>query len=405
MPTTYLGEFIRTSERNDGGPSAKLVSYTSYTYDEDLKQGVDNPRWKDQVRRLQEAGTDYVRQSTRVFPRPEFTRLREIYPTVVVTKVATGMRWRSASHGKGIPVPVSSADDSRAKGKFLSNASEALSPFRALPFLGELRETLGLIKGRSLNLFELITSYVRTARRIRRRFSSPSKSLKSIRDLYLEAQFGWKPILNDVENAVLALKRVENDVKLWTATGKASTTSQVVFPPVSAPSTYGCFVGRYKRVNSSSVKYTGQVKVTVSREGGSPDALLEACGFRLAEFVPALWELLPWSWAMDYFSNAGDLVNAAFFDKSKLVWCCKTQFNTSEQTSSWDFDYGRTVADNPATAEATSTGGEFRTNHLEFRRNVADPGVPDLVLELPLSGWKIANLLAALTTLRNQSGR
>lgn len=401
MPT-YTGTYDRLSVRNDGGPTTKLVSYTNYYYDDDVKVGVDNPRWQDQVQQLQEAGTNYVRQCTQVYPRPEFTRLKETYPTVLVEKTISGMRWRSISHGKGIPPSVSPKDDSRAMGDFLSNASNALSPFKALPFFGELRESLGLIKGRSLNLYDLITSYERSARRIRRSFSNKKSALKTIRRLYLEAQFGWKPLLGDVSDAAKAIQRLENDVSLWSATGKASTSSQLVVPPVNLNSSWGCFKGRYKRIDSSSVKYTGQVKVTLSRVGGNPDALIEACGFRLAEFVPSLWELLPWSWAFDYFSNAGDLVNAAFFDKSKLVWCSKTQYNTSEQVSSWDFDFETTKSLYPATSAGSSGGGEFRTKHLEFRRNVADPGVPGLVLQLPTSGWEYLNLLATLSTLRGR---
>lgn len=397
MPT-YTGAHQTWLTRSDNGTTTQSVSYTNYPYDDDVKVGVDNPKWEEQVSQLKEAGTSYVRQSTQVYPKPEYVWMKEVHPTVTYTKVAEGMRWRSASHGKGILLSISPSDNARAEGNFLQNASDALSPFKALPFLGEIRETLRLIKGRSLDLFSLITAYERQARRIRRALAR-ERALKTIRDLYLEAQFGWKPILSDVKAATLALKRVEKDVKLWSATGKASTTSRVVVPPLVIGSQYGYWYGRYLRTNVTSVKYVGQVKVTVSRSGGSPDALIEACGFRLAEFVPSLWELLPWSWAFDYFTNAGGIVNAAFFDHSKLVWCSKTEYQRSVQTSSWEFDYGLTKRYYPMLTEWSARPGEFRTEHFSYRRSVAQPGVPSLVLELPLSGWKYANLLAALSTL------
>ncbi|DAD52327.1 maturation protein, partial [ssRNA phage SRR6960803_1] len=398
MPTLSL-PFVRSSERSDGGPSTKLESFHSYYYDDEVISGVDNPRWKEQVQQLKEAGTSYTRQNTRVSFKPEYTKIREVYPTYVATNIATGYRWRSPSHGKGIPPAVSTSDDNLALGEFLSHASEALSPFKAMPFLGELRETLGLLRSTSQSLFELVASYVRSAQSRRRRMRNKTQAVKAIRDLYLQAQFGWKPLLRDAEAASRALDRLHSDVKLFSATGRRQTDTLFSLPPVALPSQWGTFIGTYAKTSRAGVKYTGQVKVNLTREGGSTEALRQACGFRLAEFVPTLWELLPWSWAVDYFTNAGEIVNAAFFDHSNLVWCCKTQLCTTEQVSTWELDFGKTKSDYPATVTAYSTGGRLTSTSLLFRRDPVNPGVPSLVLGLPTSPWKYLNLLAALSTL------
>lgn len=398
MPTLSL-PFVRTSERSDGSPPVTLSSLVMVSYDDEIITGVDNPKWREQVRQLKEAGTSYARQNTRVWNKPEYTKIREVYPTVVITRVITGQRWRSVSHGKGTPPVVSVSDDNLALGEFLSDASDALSPFKAMPFLGELRETLGLMRDTSQSLYKLMTNYVRSALRSRRRLRDKSVALRAIRDLYLQAQFGWKPLLGDVEAASLALDRLHNDVELFSATGRKQTETRYSEPKVALPSAWGTFDGTYVKTSSAGVRYTGQVKVILSRTGGSTEALRQACGFRLAEFVPTLWELLPWSWAVDYFTNVGEIINAAYFDRSDLVWCSKTQLCTTEQVSSWALNFSETKKRVPETQTATSTGGSFTTTNLLFRRDPVNPGVPSLVLELPTSPWRYINLLAALSTL------
>lgn len=398
MPTLSL-PYVRSSVRSDGGPSKTLSILADVYYDDEIVIGVDNPMWREQVRQLKEAGTSYTRQNTRVRNFPEFTSIREVYPTVVVTKTITGQRWRSPFHGKGTPPAISSSDDNLALGEFLANASDALSPFKALPFLGELRSTLRLLRDTSQSLYELVMSYVRSARARRRRMRDRSSALKAIRDLYLQAQFGWLPLLSDAEAASLALDRLHNDVKLFSATGRKQTTTRYSAPEQDLPSEWGTFTGFYDKTSNASVKYTGQVKVILTRTGGSTEALRQACGFRVSEFVPSLWELLPWSWAVDYFSNAGEIVNAAYFDRSDLVWCSKTQLCTNEQVSAWVFDFVKTKKNYPATESAHSTGGSLTTTNLLFKRDPVNPGVPSLVLGLPTSPWKYVNLLAALSTL------
>jgi len=51
---------------------------------------------------------------------------------------------------------------------------------------------------------------------------------------------------------------------------------------------------------------------------------LDLTGFRLDEFVPALYEVTPWSWLIDYFSNVGGLLAASTVDTSDIAWISRT---------------------------------------------------------------------------------
>jgi hypothetical protein len=62
--------------------------------------------------------------------------------------------------------------------------------------------------------------------------------------------------------------------------------------------------------------------------------LAEEAGLRFRDFVPALWEWIPYSFLVDYFTNIGDIIEAASFPKSDLAWCARTYRNTAVRDGS-----------------------------------------------------------------------
>jgi hypothetical protein len=67
------------------------------------------------------------------------------------------------------------------------------------------------------------------------------------------------------------------------------------------------------------VVYYGIVS-TVDNFAGSPRVL----GLRAEDIPNAIWELTPWSFIIDYFTNVGDLVNAVSFPKAAIKWVSKS---------------------------------------------------------------------------------
>jgi hypothetical protein len=48
-------------------------------------------------------------------------------------------------------------------------------------------------------------------------------------------------------------------------------------------------------------------------------------GLDLSSFVPTVWELIPYSFLVDYFANIDDIISAATLNRSTIRWLAKTE--------------------------------------------------------------------------------
>jgi len=64
-----------------------------------------------------------------------------------------------------------------------------------------------------------------------------------------------------------------------------------------------------------SVKMYGQL---INRSGW--DGLASESGFKPADWIPTLWELLPYSFVVDYFIGLGAVIEAATINRALVAW-------------------------------------------------------------------------------------
>jgi hypothetical protein len=79
------------------------------------------------------------------------------------------------------------------------------------------------------------------------------------------------------------------------------------------------------RITTRSVKYLVGVNPRISAPVGSLELLAERAGFGLQNFVPTIYELMPWSFLLDYFTNMGTIVNAAFTSTANIAWIVRSE--------------------------------------------------------------------------------
>jgi hypothetical protein len=209
--------------------------------------------------------------------------------------------------------------------------------------LGELGKTARMLAGTAKNLKSGVLSYLGKAVGIRRGKGSGDSKRKAISNTYLEAVFGWQPLIHDCKDLAKTIGRLchESDRVRFRAYGQNAG---------QAAQTVAAHSFSHLWVNTNTVD-TAQVEVVYrgflrgpKYEAGSPPAeqIVSMSGFDLRSFLPTVWELIPYSFLVDYFTNIGDVLQALSTDTSGVHGLWKTEIWESRRDINIIPDIGRT---------------------------------------------------------------
>jgi hypothetical protein len=147
---------------------------------------------------------------------------------------------------------------------------------------------------------------------------------KSLADTWLEYSFGWSPLVNDIQTAQKAFRKLMDE---WEYTTKLSGVGKD--EETTSTADYNQF-GQiwnvlYKRITTDSimVRYLCGMRSRTFKAPGDA-RLSEQFGFVIEQFIPTVWELLPWSFLVDYFTNIGDILDASATCTADISWVAKT---------------------------------------------------------------------------------
>jgi len=397
---------------NESVPRSARVSVTNWywngttaTSGVDLKWvdsriGSSVPDWSARIGRLQDASSSYTRTKVAIvtFGKVSATITWRGTPTaasIAVEKVI------STLHNK---VPEYSAKDlSRvdniALGNFLKDANEAVSPFKGMVFLGELKETLHMLKRPASALRDGFSTYLKRARRLQRRYGR-RLAAKAVAGMWLENALGWQPLLGDIESAVNAYSAFQAAVETYRAYGKGTLnlgSSAVSMPRFLAPNYFHTLYNE-QTLYKGKIVYKGVSKNAIT--GIKEDVafrVAQASGFRLAEFVPTVWELIPHSFVVDYFTNIGDILNGMHALANDWVYTSRSQDLQASYRCNERLDEQKIrsiLGANLVSLSQSSVPSEWIRS--DYQRSVPTLSLPGLVLELPPLGFKWGTLAALL---------
>ncbi|DAD52807.1 TPA_asm: maturation protein [ssRNA phage SRR7976356_1] len=200
-----------------------------------------------------------------------------------------------------------------AKIGFLGKVREIVNPFQALPFLGELKETISMVRHPLKGITSHTRKYYKRARRILVRKGSGAIA-RDLNSAYLQWTYGVAPLIGDIANIGEAVKRLvegeDKDVPVIMTVKREWIAESTFFiggvSPSSAP------IGISRQVTAQdSYRIKGAVRKEIL-SANSPESYRFDLGISLSEFVPTAWELLPYSFLVDYFTNVGDVLGALF---------------------------------------------------------------------------------------------
>lgn len=298
---------------------------------------------------------------------------------------------------------------SRAASEFLQDVRKAQVQWSGPTFLGEFREAVRMFTHPINALERGVTNYLdalKKANRENRRKYFNKKQPEYARNLthiasgiWLEYAFGWTPFLRDIadsRDAYNSLFDKEQTVKI-SGSGKdlhqkfLSTNVQTgVLPSCTA---YAYLTQR--DWEEEIVRYKGAV---LHRAATTATDRFARYGFTPSEFAPTAWELLPWSFLIDYFANIGDLINAEATSTADVAWCNRTVIRavTSERTLAWS---SKSIA--PGYSSWTIDLLDSSPSVSVWKRKSIDRGVsgvpqPSLTFSYPRSAKRLLNCAALL---------
>jgi hypothetical protein len=225
-----------------------------------------------------------------------------------------------------------------------------------------------------------------------------------VAESWLEYQYHWRPTLHDVEDAAftlyqtLAEHNLLRDWKRVKGSGKAESTEY--FTPASQHTTHSPgFTAHWKTTSRVIVKYSGLHELRNYRADN------QRVGFDVSNWVPTLYEVIPYSFLLDYFSNVGNIIAAATLAKSGLRWTSKTVIREIESsTFFWEPDSNQDGTVQYGVYSTAEPGVSTVVTRIVHRANYTGSLVPELQFSLPFSSTKWLNM-AALGVLARETAK
>jgi hypothetical protein len=242
------------------------------------------------------------------------------------------------------------------------------------------------------------------------------KWLEIVASTYLEYSFGLAPVISDTRAAAEALARWQFEL-----TGEQRFRAKVVSRGLdensSNSSTGNNDVGgtgswfkaiRTDRTHTQhKVQYVVGLNSTPIADFGSNERLLQLLGFNHANWIPALWEVVPWTWLIDYFSNISDILNASVTNTTSISWIVKTVIQDTLSEIEMHVDPGATrskISAVGATGSGSGSLGSIKIRKLTMSRTLpASLNVPALTFTIPVEAKQLANMAAVLLARRPTS--
>lgn len=373
--------------------------------------------WRKRIARGDSAVTTLSGTKTEI----DYVRGTNHLAVVSFLKYGTSNVWRDVEFNlRGVPAlartvagqtATVSASKSKARAKaikaFYRTVENFYQAFAGGVGLAELPETLRMLRNPGEALKKLFAEdYVGTlAKRYKgwRKTSQKKELLRAIRSQYLQSVYGWLPFLSDIDSAREALSRINEESitrEKFTVTGYDEASE----PPVAYSGGGDSWWWHYGvAVNKArwKARYRGLLERKV--DGFDPKALnqyrAQQAGLTLSQFVPTLWEWLPWSFLADYFTNIGDILQQTYVDTGFVRWCEYTELEWQDRVVTvWPDRAAFLSYLDPLSCRLKvwkpGVSSQVRTRKSYFQRYAEIPAVQDFAFELPGKPQQWTSMLA-----------
>lgn len=307
-----------SSTNNRTGNTQTFRSLVSYSRGH---VGSENRAWKSIIKAGKDATTTYTAFDNRIVTSPSTCHGKYLF--------GGDNKWYDMSVTNEAYIPFFSQRDGAdalaeaslsADTAFFKKLRDAQRAISGPTFLGELRQTKQMLKRPAAALRDYTIAHLERVRKLTSRMKGNSLK-KALAKSYLEWQFGVKPLLNDTRAAADALARTLTQVRQTRISvvgkGRTGTTTKT-----NSTRDYFSFENSFSYIENARVTVKAGLRAQPDDDGQleALNRLRQTLGFTFSEFIPTAWELLPWSFLLDYFGNIGSLLEAWTTDTSDVIW-------------------------------------------------------------------------------------
>lgn len=371
------------------------------------RTGVSNPMWRTYIAKHQQAGTNLsgtfetlevgslatqkcVIDTNMPYPQRRYYDVRGML---------SAHQWNRVKHGADIST---SAAISQASSRALKQIKRAQTKFSGQIFLGELREAARMLRSPAAGLRKALKEqYLDKLAKRTKGFKSPKHDpdrwKRAISQSWLEGCFGWLPFINDLEDAGKAYKKLQETEDHFEKIRSVGKTAEENFKASTIISPVANFAHLFneREWQEAICTFRGEVR---SQAVTTPMDKARVFGLTKDEFIPTVWELLPWSFLVDYFTNIGDILDNSTTSTASLVWLMRTTVQKRTYLGA-SRPMKKGEANQNADAVFVTGGRDLVKATWRTVSRTPNPGltIPDLRFELPGLARQHFNMLALFT--------
>lgn len=403
----HLKRYLRTETQNGTNPAIVqdgLEATASVEMEDMVIKGGSLHNWKELIATGNNACTSMAGVRSSYSAGHSHLWWQRVRRKPLTIASANNFSRRDLDGNRLILIPVAGADPTldftKARNdaiqKFVSQARSKNTKLKGMVVAGELGETLRMISSPAKSLRRAVSGYLTHVTKRGPRI--PKRRRQSfVRDSYLEWTFGVAPLISDIRDGAKALaensRRYKDFFSPVVADGSNASEAYVSSgTDVSGPLTWSYELWHRQEW---TVRYFGIVHSTCPAPGTIDPKLF---GFQFDEFIPTLWELIPYSFLVDYFTNIGDVIQAWSYRNhdARFVNSCirgVSRYLTRNivvprgrsADSIYDYTWGGSV-------------GPVQSDRVSFVRSPdVDLGIPSFSFQIPGLGDKKWVNIAALS--------
>lgn len=329
----------------DLGSHSGFIDYEPYS----------NPGWRTQIKKGTNATTHMFGRTVKYTSNSCKFRVELTQPQLD----GSVAKWNMETHGDLGVVLITPSDptgisigeaDNLAAEKLQQKILSKQRQFQTGVALGELKETVQLLTNPLRGIFELTVDYLNSVKKTARRKRRSKRDMKEmVSEHWLEYSFGIIPLISDVQGAARAVANVIGyrlPREVVNAKGE-SLPSLVQRRIVDNHGPWQLIVLAEDRQHAE-VRYKASVNVT----NNTPRDALDTFGLSFGNFAPTIWELIPFSFLVDYFTNCGTVIDSLAVNQAGVGWILRSQ-----KVSSSSYVTSATTVTNSPWPPASWNGG------------------------------------------------